>query len=332
MGSRSACIAFVQFLAVLSVAAAITAAAPAFARVGVTSETNGDPTGKPPTEAERILRVGIDIQANELITTKDNDRAHLVFLDGTSLTVAPNAKLKIDKFVYDPDGKVGDIALTATTGVFRIVGGKISKKREIVVNTPSAVIGLRGGIALFDVGTRQTTSQFLFGQSMVVTANGHSETAHRPGSQILTSFGGLPGSPTLIPQGGAAQIMVRLEGLRGGGGNYTADERARSSGFSDHNSGRGTGPLPGLGGPDLNRINNALANANNLQLPTAPTKTVVAAAPIVVPPTPTVVPPPPPPPVVVSLPPPPPPVYIPDCDDGRRFHHHHHSFHHFDRR
>ena len=49
----------------------------AAAKVGVTSATDGDPLGKPPQEAERVLRIGIDVQANELITTNANDRARI---------------------------------------------------------------------------------------------------------------------------------------------------------------------------------------------------------------------------------------------------------------
>ena len=56
----------------------------ALARVGVTSAADGDPLGKPPNENERVLRIGIDVQANEVITTAAKDRAHLVFLDGSS--------------------------------------------------------------------------------------------------------------------------------------------------------------------------------------------------------------------------------------------------------
>src|SRR4051812_12974241 len=93
------------------------AGAPALARVGVTSTTDGDPLGKPPTEAERVLRIGIDVQANEVVTTHANDRAHLVFLDGTSVTVGPNARITIDRFVYDPGAKKGELSLTATAGV-----------------------------------------------------------------------------------------------------------------------------------------------------------------------------------------------------------------------
>ena len=103
--------------------AAGLAAAPASARVGVTSVTDGEPVGLPPAGTERVLRVGIDVQANERVTTKADDRAHVVFLDGTALTVGPNSVLVIDKYVYDPDRKAGEMALSTTKGVFRFVGG-----------------------------------------------------------------------------------------------------------------------------------------------------------------------------------------------------------------
>src|SRR6185437_5936668 len=75
----------VRSVAVSAVAVgAMVLALPATAqsRVGVTSATTGDPLGKPPAQAERVLKVGIDVQANEAITTGANDRAHLLFLDG----------------------------------------------------------------------------------------------------------------------------------------------------------------------------------------------------------------------------------------------------------
>jgi hypothetical protein len=80
-----------RLLAATVLAAAVTAAFPVegMTRVGVTSGADGEPLGKPPNENERILRIGIDVQANELITTNANDRAHLVFLDGSSLNRHP---------------------------------------------------------------------------------------------------------------------------------------------------------------------------------------------------------------------------------------------------
>src|SRR5688572_16458675 len=48
----------------------------AAAKVGVTSATDGDPLGKPPQEAERVLRIGVDVQANECITINEPDEAY----------------------------------------------------------------------------------------------------------------------------------------------------------------------------------------------------------------------------------------------------------------
>src|SRR5690349_5370906 len=153
---------------VLGLLAAPLAVREAAAKVGVTSATDGDPLGKPPQEAERVLRIGIDVQANELITTSANDRAHLVFLDGSSLTVGPNAQLTIDKFVFDPNTKTGELAISASKGVLRLVGGKISKNSPITITTPSSTIGIRGGISIHDVSQQRTDSTFVFGKDMVV--------------------------------------------------------------------------------------------------------------------------------------------------------------------
>src|ERR1041384_7508961 len=197
------------------VAAVLVIAAPAVGRVGVTSQTDGDPVGKPPTQNERVLRVGIDIQANELITTKADDRAHLVFLDGTALTVSPNARLVIDKFVYDPQTQTGDLALTASAGVFRLVGGKISKVSPIVIKTPSATMGVRGGIGMFTVTPGQTTADFLYGKSMTVQASGQTQIATRPRTMIVTSLRppprAQPPTPTQIATPRASQINTPPE-------------------------------------------------------------------------------------------------------------------------
>lgn len=182
--------------------AAGLAAAPAAARVGVTSVADGEPLGQPPAEAERILRVGIDVQASERVTTKANDRAHVVFLDGTALTVGPNSVLVIDKYVYDPNRKTGEMALSTTKGVFRFVGGSISKNSEVVVTTPSATIGIRGGIATIEVADGGATrATFLYGDSLRVTNQGVTQTATRNGSQITASAGEKPTPPAILPPG-----------------------------------------------------------------------------------------------------------------------------------
>ncbi len=213
---------FMHGLLLGTTALALIGSGAANARVGVTSAAEGDPLGKPPAEVERVLRIGVDVQANEVITTNANDRAHLVFLDGTSLTVGPGARLTIDKFVYDPATKTGELAINATKGVFRLVGGKISKTTPIVITTPSAYVGVRGGITVVDVQATETAAVFMFGKDMTVTGNGQTQVVTRPGTQVVTNIGMPPGQPALVPQGVLAAQMKLLEGRSsagaGGGG------------------------------------------------------------------------------------------------------------------
>lgn len=235
------------------------------APVGVTSGADGDPLGKPPNANERVLRIGIDVQANELVTTNANDRAHLVFLDGSALTVGPNAQLTIDKFVYDPSTQKGELAISAGKGVLRLVGGKISKNTPVVITTPAATIGIRGGISIVSVAQVQTVANFIFGNSMTVTAGGQTQTATRAGSQVVTNAGNVPGAAILLKPGALTAMLGQLEGTNSSG-SKGADQSAQTSGFSNKNSGQ-PAVTPGLNqnpppNPTNNTLTNALSNSN----------------------------------------------------------------------
>jgi hypothetical protein len=229
--------------------------ASAQSRVGVTSATSGDPLGKPPAQAERVLHVGVDVQANEAITTGVDDRAHLLFLDGSSLTVGPQARLTIDKFVYDPNVKKGELAIQATEGVFRFVGGRISKTRPVSVTTPNAALTIRGGIMLIDVQPARTVATFVFGIEMVVVANGVKQTVSRPGWQVTILAGAPPSAPVQATPGSLSPEFAKLEALRSQPNAGNPDEAVQSSGFEAQNSGRG--PSTGPNGPDANALNDA---------------------------------------------------------------------------
>jgi hypothetical protein len=174
----------------------------AHAGVGVVSMTDGAPTGQPQSGGERVLRPGLEMQLNERVVTKTNDRAHLVFLDGTSVTLGPDSELVVDKFSYDPDHKSGDMALTISRGTFRFVGGAISKNNEVVINTPSGALGIRGGTFDGNVSPSGTSANFLYGTSLRVSSQAGTQTATRAGSQIAVPFGGAPGTASVVGPGG----------------------------------------------------------------------------------------------------------------------------------
>lgn len=196
MSLRKSCAVFLSCLLPLACASAASAQ-----QVGVTSAASGDPRGTPPSLPTRTLRVGIDVFGNERVVTGPADRAHLVFLDGSGLTVGANSDLVIDRFVFDQNRNAGDLAVSVTKGAFRFVGGAISKKSDVIITTPSAHIGVRGGIATVTVGADgSTTATFLFGDRLTVSNAAGTQRAVRYGSQIFAPAGGAaPYEPVILP-------------------------------------------------------------------------------------------------------------------------------------
>src|SRR5487761_1588074 len=129
-----------------------SAPASAQQRIGVDSAVNPNAMGIPPGGLPRRLVLGQDVVFNERITTEAEGQTQVLFVDESTLSVGPNANMVIDRFVYDPNAGTGQLAASLTRGVFRFVGGKLSKQANAVsMRTPAATIGIRGGVMLVNV-------------------------------------------------------------------------------------------------------------------------------------------------------------------------------------
>lgn len=73
-------------------------------------------------------------------------KVRIEFLDETLVDVTEHSRLIIDDFVYDPDTGEGSLGLKASLGTIRYASGKIAKnsRQNVVITTPSAVIGVNG--------------------------------------------------------------------------------------------------------------------------------------------------------------------------------------------
>lgn len=204
----------------LGAACALLALAnPAFAQnqIGVAAAVNPDATGTPPGGARRVIQVGLDMQRNERVVTDAQGRTQMLFLDGSALTLGPNSDVTLDEFVYDPDSGRGKLALSASRGLFRLVGGKISKGAPVEIRTPTATIGLRGGIAVIEVG-EATRAQFLFGDEMTIEAGGETQTLSRPGFEVTVVAGEAPSEPAPLNEQTVGESLGGLEGVSGSTG------------------------------------------------------------------------------------------------------------------
>jgi len=143
-------------------------------KVGITSAVNPQATGTPLGGAPRTLILGKKIFYNERIKTSSDGMVQLLLLDGSAFTIGPNSELRIDKFIYDPRKKTGEMVANFVKGAFRFVGGRLSKnKGGVTIHTSIATLGVRGGVVSgrVDPRGREGNFNFLFGDQMSIGTN-----------------------------------------------------------------------------------------------------------------------------------------------------------------
>ncbi len=191
--------------------------------------------GIPPGGVPRRLVLGQDVVFNERITTEAAGQTQVLFVDELTLSVGPNANMLIDRFVYDPNAGTGKLAASLTRGIFRFVGGKLSKQPDAVsMRTPAATIGIRGGVMLVNVrpgctgpvpgagggGCNALEVIFVYGKGVTVTGlTGASQTLTRPGFEVTVAApGAAPSDPHPAPPGATEALLAQLDGRPGGNG------------------------------------------------------------------------------------------------------------------
>jgi len=93
------------------------------------------------------LGPGDTIDLNDTIETAPGAKATILFNDNTEFTLGEKSKLKIDDYIYDPNGHSKNKAhWSILQGAFQYISGLIAEKDAASVNidTPYGSIGIRG--------------------------------------------------------------------------------------------------------------------------------------------------------------------------------------------
>ena len=143
-----------------------------------------------PAGSDRAVRVriGDPIFENQRIVTDRRSRMHVMMVDRSSITIGPNSDLTIDTYQFDKKKpSTGQLILSSAKGLFRFVGGLLSKRNPVRVRTPVATIGIRGGVIYMSFlpnGKLQVT--FFYGNEATITPNGGGDTISltQPGFRI----------------------------------------------------------------------------------------------------------------------------------------------------
>jgi FecR protein len=187
---------------VLAFAAVLIGGATAIAQqVGTATAVNPNSESTPPGGSTITLKVGSHILHKERIHTSPTGSVQLLFVDQSTLNIAPNTNLLIDEFVYDPTSGSGHMLTKLTQGTLQYIGGKLSHQGAVTIATPAAAIGIRGGTANVDhdaPGTHGTQAVNLNG-ILTITNGGGTIVVTRPGFIVtITNWYTPPGQPERI--------------------------------------------------------------------------------------------------------------------------------------
>jgi hypothetical protein len=119
--------------------------------IGGAKDIRNDVRGQTGARTMKIA-LGDQVFQNQMLRTGADSLARVVFIDETNMSVGPQSEVKLDRFVYDPDGNAKAAVFNATRGAFRFFSGN-SDHKVYGVQTPQAVIGVRGTV--YDVRVQQ---------------------------------------------------------------------------------------------------------------------------------------------------------------------------------
>ena len=130
--------------------------------IGGVFEQSGKPGSIVRTTGEELTAtLNTDIESYDNVET-ENGRLKIKFVDETQISLTEHTLVEITEYVYDPDPSKSKMAMNFVQGTARFATGGLGlvPKENIQIDTPTAVIGIRG--------TDFTTTVDELGRSLVI--------------------------------------------------------------------------------------------------------------------------------------------------------------------
>lgn len=138
-------------ISLLAVAAtlAMAGAADAASTVGINAAIRNKVVMRAATDpAPRPAILKARVSLGDQVQTANASMLQILLLDRSNFTVGSNARVTIDRFVYDPQRSASAVGASVAKGAFRFISGKSVRNMpgKTAITTPVASIGVRGTI------------------------------------------------------------------------------------------------------------------------------------------------------------------------------------------
>jgi hypothetical protein len=147
--------------------------------------------------------VGTVVNMNDVLLTGPGGRMEVTFRDKTTLVLGENARVVIDRYVFNPEASTGALILNTSGAAYRLATGRLSEmqNKKITVNTPVASLGVRGTEFWWGPVENYYGVLLVHNSSVAVSNRFGSATLNRAGWGTDIRPGSAPGRPYQWPPG-----------------------------------------------------------------------------------------------------------------------------------
>lgn len=147
---------------------------------------------------KRPLKVRATIFKGDTIQTGKKGRLQILFSDNTIISLGRQTTFVIQEYLWQPDKQDGEFRSEVKEGIFRVMGGKLTKTapQKFTTKTPAATIGIRGSMYAGVVTGNSLSVVFQGGLGIVVTNKFGSVEIPKPGYGTHVRANTKPTPPT----------------------------------------------------------------------------------------------------------------------------------------
>ena len=135
-------------------------AAVSLLNIGKVQTLNGEATATRSDGTIVRLIIGEQVYQGDVIQTKNGAAVSITFKDGSIFAVSENARMVLDKMVYDPSGSSNSMLFNLIQGTFSFIAGKIASTGKMEVETPVATMGIRGTTVVATIEAQSGATKF----------------------------------------------------------------------------------------------------------------------------------------------------------------------------
>ncbi len=135
---------------------------------------------------------------SESFTAGKDETLELLLTDGSSVTLAANSRVQVDRYRYDAATRLGELTLTVENGSARVIGGALNNTTAIRINVSGGQISMDNGVGIVRTDNGGASVDFALGKSLAITSSAGKHALIRPGQGIEVGADGTLSLPQTV--------------------------------------------------------------------------------------------------------------------------------------